>query len=101
MNLIACLGLVWIVKDSYIFKNSRDKIKSLSPFFKELLSCSLCLGFWAGVLLSLFEYFYLEIEDNIFYNPLASSAFCWFFDSILDMVQEQYVKLKTEREKNN
>tara|TARA_R110000824_G_scaffold69294_4_gene178586 strand:- start:2340 stop:2495 length:156 start_codon:yes stop_codon:yes gene_type:complete len=51
--------------------------------------------------LSFFEYFYLGIKDNIFYNPLASAAFCWFFDSVLDMIQEQYVKLKTEREKKS
>ena len=98
MNLIACLGLVWIIKDSSILSYPRNKINSLLPFLRGLLSCSLCLGFWAGVLLSLFEYFYLGINNNLFYNPLASSAFCWFFDSILDMVQEQYVKLKTERE---
>lgn len=101
MNLIACLGLVWILKDSYIFKKPRDRVKSQSIFLSELLSCSLCLGFWAGVLLSFFEYFYLGIKDNIFYNPLASAAFCWFFDSVLDMIQEQYVKLKTEREKKS
>ena len=101
MSLIACLGIVWIIKDSYIFQSPRNKLKSHSLFFKELLSCSLCIGFWVGVLLSCFEYFYLGVKDNIFYNPFASAAFCWFFDSILDMVQEQYVKLKSEREKNS
>jgi len=101
MNLIACLGIVWIIKDSYILEKPRNKLKLKSKFLKELLNCSLCIGFWVGVLLSFFEYFHLGIEGNIFYNPFASSAFCWFFDSVLDVVQEMYVKLKTEREKNN
>jgi hypothetical protein len=101
MNLIACLGLVWIIKDSYIFQNPRNKLKSISPFFNELFNCALCIGFWVGIGLSFFEYFYLNIKENLFYNPFASSAFCWFFDSILDLVQEQYVKLKKKREKNS
>lgn len=98
MNLLACLGLVWIIKDSYIFHKQREWLKSKSEKLKKLLSCGMCLGFWVGLALSLFQFFYLKDDTNIFYYPLASSAFCWFFDSLLEMIQEIWVKLKFERE---
>jgi len=98
MNLLACLGLVWIIKDSHIFSTPREWLKSKSQKLNSLLSCGMCLGFWVGLGLSLFEYYNLDKSDNLYYYPFAVSAFCWFFDSLLNVIQEQYVKLKTERE---
>ena len=60
----------------------------------------MCLGFWVGVLLSLFQFHFLKDDSNIYYYPLASSAFCFFTDVLMDMMQEAWVKLKTEREKS-
>lgn len=97
MNLLACLGLVWIIKDSYILQAPRDWIKSKSKKLDKLLSCGMCLGFWVGLALSLFEFFYLKNQENIFYYPLAVSAFCWFFDSLLDLIQENNYKLRKNR----
>ena len=100
MNLLACLGLVWILKDSYIFKKPRDFLSRQAEWIKELLSCAMCLGFWAGLTLSFFEYYFLKKTESIYYYPLASSAFCWFFDSLLDLIQELWVKHKKQRELN-
>ena len=100
MNLLACLGLVWILKDSYIFKKPRDFLSKQAKWIAELLSCAMCLGFWAGLTLSFFEYYFLEQTESIYYYPLASSAFCWFFDSLLDLIQELWVKHKKQRELN-
>lgn len=60
----------------------------------------MCLGFWAGVLLSIFQLLILNSDYNIYYYPLASSAFCFLMDVFMDMMQEIWVKLKTERENN-
>lgn len=100
MNLLACIGLVWILKDSYILERPRNWIKSKSASLSKLFSCGMCLGFWVGVSLSLFEYYALNNKENIFFNPLAVSAFCWFFDSLLDLIQENNYKLRKERENN-
>ncbi len=100
MNLMACMGLVWILKDSYILDKPRKYLKSKAKWLDKLLSCSMCLGFWVGVLLSLFQFFILKDSSNIYYYPLASSAFCFFVDVLMDVMQETWVKLKTEREKN-
>ena len=98
MNFLACLGLVWIIKDSYIFKKPRDFLKSKANWIKELLSCSQCLGFWAGVLLVFIEFKFKGFSYELYFMPFAVSAFCWFFDSLLDMIQEIWVHYKNIRE---
>ena len=99
MKLLACLGLVWIIKDSYILSAPRDYLKSKSKHLTEFLSCSLCLGFWAGVILAFLEFKFSKIfTTNYFFYPFAVAAFCWFFDSLLDLIQECWVFLKKIRE---
>lgn len=100
MKLLACLGLVWIIKDSYILSVPRNYLKSKSKHLEEFLSCSLCLGFWAGILLAFFEYYASNtfLFEYYFY-PLSVAAFCWFFDSLLDLIQELWVHYKNIREK--
>jgi TRAP-type C4-dicarboxylate transport system permease small subunit len=94
------MALLWIVKDSYIFAKPRDYLKSRSKFLNKLLSCSLCLGFWIGVLLLIVETLLFGFSKNFVYYPLAVSGFCWFFDSVLNLVQEKYVYYKNIRENN-
>lgn len=90
IKFLACIGLVWILKDSYIFYAPREYLKSKSKYLERLLSCSMCLGFWVGVFLS--SLIYLEslcLNLNLLCYPFAVSAFCWFFDSLLDLIQYQ------------
>lgn len=98
MNFLACIALLWIVKDSYIFSIPREYLKSKSNFLNKLLSCSLCLGFWIGVILLIFESFLFGFSKNYVYYPLAVSGFCWFFDSLLNLIHEWYVYYKNIRE---
>ena len=60
---------------------------------KELFNCSLCLGFWSGLIIGLSMFFFKE--GNILYLlfPLCSSALSWFFDSLLDLIQLACCKL--------
>ena len=99
IKFLACMGLVWILKDSYILSRPRNYLKSKSKHLKEFLSCSLCLGFWAGLLLACCENS-SNFSINYIYYPLSVSAFCWFFDSTLDMIQEIFVYFKNIREKS-
>lgn len=93
------MGFVWILKDSYILRVPRNFLKSKSAYLKELLSCSLCLGFWVGFLVSIYSFTILRDESiNTFIFPFASSAFCWFLDSCLDLIQEGIVFFKNKRE---
>lgn len=100
MEFLASLGLVWIIKDSYILSKPREYLKSKSKHLKEFLSCSLCLGFWVGLISAYLEY----LSNSLFcviliYYPFATAAFCWFFDGCLDLIQEAWLYFKSLREK--
>jgi len=90
--LIACLGLCWILMygEIFIVRIPRDFLKS-NTYMNKLFTCSLCLGFWCGVAVSIFFYktspSSLEVSQ-LFLLPICSSAVCWFFDSLLDLIQE-------------
>jgi len=99
MKLLACIGIVWILKDSRVFSIPREYLKSKANWLKELLSCSMCLGFWVGILLAYSDYLQTsKISIDYIYYPFAVSAFCWFFDCVLDLMQEAWFYFKTLRE---
>jgi len=76
---VSCIGLSFILKYGSILAYFRDKLTKYK-YFKELFSCSLCLGFWSGVVVGLI--------GN--YNPVIfatyGAAVCWYADYILDVI---------------
>jgi len=76
---VSCIGLCFILKYGSILSFFRDKLAKY-PYFKELFSCSLCLGFWAGVFTGLIGP----------YNPVVfatyGAAVCWYADHILSVI---------------
>ena len=87
--LLACIGLTWILKYGTILNKPRKYLCSLHPLIKDLFSCSLCLGFWSGVILSI----YSPIPVLL---PLASSAVSWFADCLIDYIQLQQIRAERE-----
>ena len=86
-NLTTCLGLMWILKYGTILNKPRNFISSRSKVLKELFNCSLCLGFWVGVLIGSIEYHINGINPlHILYLGLSSSAVCWFFDILFELI---------------
>lgn len=77
---------MWILRYGSILNKPRTYICNKSIILKELFNCSLCLGFWTGCLIGA-VFFYLEGDIHYALFPLASSALCWFFDSLLDLIQ--------------
>lgn len=84
-NLICCVGLHWILKYGSILNLPRSFITKLK-IFENLFKCSLCLGFWAGVIVSL-------LTDNNILLPFASAGVCWFMDNINNTLQSIELKL--------
>jgi hypothetical protein len=83
-ELISSLGLTYILKYGSILKKIRD-ILSTNSFFNELFKCSLCLGFWSGVILSPLIF----IKHGTVYAllfPTAAAAFSWTIDTIHDFI---------------
>ena len=90
--LTGCLGICWVLMYAQLFliKIPRTYLVDKFSFFNDLFKCSKCLGFWCGLIMSCFLFF---IKDptlsyaELMLLPLVSSAFCWFFDSLLDLIQ--------------
>jgi hypothetical protein len=93
LELIASIGLMWALKHGGILNRPRSFLTKRSAILKELFNCSLCLGFWSGVLISIFCYNYTGYNYLLLIFPFASSALSWFFDSLLDLIQLSCCKL--------
>ena len=95
--LLSCSGLTFIFKYGSIFKWVREPLCRII-FFKELFSCSLCLGFWSGIVVALFLY---SIDRDILVSllPFASAAFSWFADCMLRVIQTYETLLDKKIEK--
>lgn len=79
-----------------ILDKPRNLLLNKFSSFNTLFKCSLCLGFWSGVLVAYVSYKFNT--NNYFYLiPLASSATCWFFDSLLDLIQLSSNKLDPKK----
>lgn len=95
--LLACAGLTFILKYGSILAWLRSPLIKLK-FFDELFKCSLCLGFWSGVLISLFLY-QVDMWSPIYcLLPFASSATCWTADGVIGIIQwyELYLENKNK-----
>ncbi len=97
--LLACIGLMCILKYGSILSWPRNFLTSRSEFLEDLFGCSLCLGFWCGAIISTLMYF---IEWNPLYCllPFVSAATCWFFDSVLMVIQTIEINLDLYRRAN-
>lgn len=84
IEVLACIGLHWIIKYGTILNKPRDLLKKVN-ILNELLQCSLCLGFWCGVIISL-------LTGNLLL-PFASACACWFVDNINNTLQSVEIKL--------
>lgn len=95
--LVACMGLTWIAMYGTILDIPRGWICKLT-FFDELLSCAMCTGTWAGMLLvgpvvvAMIEGGAPRIVAGVLGTmlPPASSAVCYFIDRLLNMIEEIY-----------
>ena len=84
-ELICCVGMHWIFKYGSILNIPRDFLSKLN-IFDSLFKCSLCLGFWVGIVVSL-------LTDNNILLPFASAGVCWFLDNINNTLQSVEIKL--------
>lgn len=89
IDILACVGLHWILKYGSILNIPRNIITKVR-LFDVLFKCSLCLGFWCGVAISFVS------DIHLLLLACASSAVCWFADNINDLVQR--LDLKVEKD---
>lgn len=76
---VSCIGLCFILKYGSILSFFRNKLTKYK-YFKELFSCSLCLGFWAGLIIG------IQSPYSVIIFTTYSAAVCWYADYILDVI---------------
>ena len=75
LHLLAIYGLVFFLKDSYVFRWPRHFLTSHSDFILELFSCAFCLGTHAGWFVYVLNNF-ANLQSNEFVTwALAGAAF--------------------------
>lgn len=82
--LLVALGITYIVKYGTILHGLREALNK-HALLHELLQCSLCLGFWVGVLLVPWATISLNLKLAVLF-PFASAAWCWSLDALHDAV---------------
>lgn len=80
MVVIASVGVTNIITSGGIFEGLREAVISESDFFGKLILCPMCLGFWVGLIISLF------FPINLLVGAAASSLFSQIYDSIVDLI---------------
>jgi len=83
--IVACIGFTFIIKYGSILKWLRTRLIKYK-IFKELFSCSLCIGFWTGSCIGIVGWF-LEADDIYILLPFVSAAVCWFSDCVIGILQ--------------
>ena len=78
LHTLACIGLTFILKYGTILSFIRGRLTSYNDYLKELFSCSLCLGFWSGLIIGLISPY------NPFMFCFYGAAVCWLADLALD-----------------
>lgn len=68
---LAVYGLCFILMYGSIFNTIRDYLSLHISWFKELIKCPVCLGFWCGILLSPFIFESILIIPAAFYSSAA------------------------------
>lgn len=79
--ILAGVGLCRLLMYGSIFDNVRTVLNK--TFLKELINCSLCLGFWAGVVIAAFD-FYLSGDLLVLLLPFTVSLFSALSEQIFD-----------------
>jgi hypothetical protein len=90
LQLVACTGLTSIIIYGSIFNKPRNWVKDRSTILKAFLGCSLCVGFWSGLTVSLLCN--AQPTEHIIL-ALCGSSCSWLYDSIVGSAQAAEVHL--------
>lgn len=112
--LLSALGLTWIAMYGTILNPIRSWFTTKFKFFKDLLSCAQCTGFWAGIVMAV-PLFILTLHREldmtsvrhlvemiaVYTLPLQTSAFAFICEILSELVISKKalldVQTKTEQ----
>ena len=105
-NIIACVGLLYILLYSELLRIPREFLCSLHPLLAKLLTCPQCLGFWVGLGTGLFVSFFLNGWQGFYSLAMAvllgfaTSFVGSLFDSLINFLDHITYKDENTHENN-
>lgn len=91
--LLATYGLTFFIVDSYIMKIPRDYLCRVI-FFRELLTCYFCQGFWVALFLSVISQGPRLLQINSVYsiqthliNGFAGATFAYITNAVIEALE--------------
>ncbi len=95
-GVLASVGLMCLLKYGHILQFVRRPLTRIR-FFQELFSCSLCLGFWSGVIVA--AYLWYATGRAFVLLPFIACASAWLFDSVLNLLHTVELDLEGKEPK--
>lgn len=83
---IAAIGICFIFKYGTILQRFREI--TISKFFalQQLYNCCLCMGFWAGVILSPIILLKQNLTIELIVFPFTTACISWFADNVISVL---------------
>jgi len=75
-----CAGLTIILVSSSVLEPVRDFVTSKSTFLGKLINCTMCSGFWVGLVAALLT------GVNPIWGAAVSSLFSWSISNIVESI---------------
>lgn len=88
--LLSCFGLTLILVHGKIFDRPREYLSGKCDFFRKLIKCSMCTGWWVGMLMGGLILLH-TISPLIFYlicMPFASSGVCFILERLVIFIDD-------------
>lgn len=79
--ILASVGITCLITQSSVFSSAREFIGRKSSFLGEMVTCSMCMGFWVGVVTSQISFVY-----SCIYAGAISSLASYFIISLIDLM---------------
>lgn len=83
---------MFILKYGTILNVPRGLLCRVS-LLEDLFKCSLCLGFWTGVVVGTFNWLIITQDNKLLLLPFVSSACCWIIDNANNTLQSVEILL--------
>ena len=83
---------MFILKYGTILNVPRNLLCRVS-LLKDLFKCSLCLGFWTGVVVAIVNWCFISQHNTLLLLPFVSSACCWIVDNANNTLQSVEILL--------
>jgi len=88
--ILSTIGLTLIITTSYIFTGFRNHMAKISPKLGKLFKCSMCLGFWNGLIIKSLLFIYYGVTFTYF-SPIIILLY-GFIGSITSFVVYLLIK---------